>query len=268
MTADEQTYAFDNALAVQRERLELLGTLFDAGTIRQLEARGVEPGWRCLEVGAGGGSIAAWLCDRVGPDGGVLATDLDTRWVAELSQANLEIRVHDLVEDDLPQGEFDLVHMRMVLAWLREPSIGVQRLIAALKPGGSLLVEELDFVSAVPDPRMDAESRVLFERVVSAHNAILAERHAFDPFHGRRLAGDLEEAGLTEIDSEGRASTWRGGGPGSRTWQLTITQLRDAIVDAGLMDAADVDAAIALCADPRLSTMSPLMMAAWGRRAS
>jgi len=59
----------------------------------------VAAGWRCLEVGAGGGSIAEWLCDRVGPDGRVVATDLDTRWVAKLSQPYLEVRVHDLLED-------------------------------------------------------------------------------------------------------------------------------------------------------------------------
>jgi hypothetical protein len=43
----------------------------------------VGPGWRCLEVGSGGGSIAAWLCDRVGPDGSVLATDLDIEELLE-----------------------------------------------------------------------------------------------------------------------------------------------------------------------------------------
>jgi hypothetical protein len=107
MATDGQTYAFDNARAVQRDRLDTLETLFDPGTIRQLEARGVAPGWRCFEVGAGGGSIAAWLCDRVGPEGTVLATDLDTKWVSELAQANLEVRVHDLLDDDLPDGEFD-----------------------------------------------------------------------------------------------------------------------------------------------------------------
>ena len=33
---------------------------------------------------------------------------------------NLEVRVHDVLEDDLPEGRFDLVHHRLLLAWLRE----------------------------------------------------------------------------------------------------------------------------------------------------
>lgn len=75
---EEQVYAYDNALAGQRERLRTLEALFDAGTIAELEARGIGRGWRCLEVGAGGGSIARWLADRVAPDGVVVATDRDT----------------------------------------------------------------------------------------------------------------------------------------------------------------------------------------------
>ena len=266
MTGDGQTYAFDNALAVQRERLDTLEELFDPGTIRQLEARGVAPGWRCLEVGAGGGSVAAWLGDRVAPDGSVLATDLDTKWVAELSHPNLEVRVHDVLEDDLPEGEFDLVHVRLLLAWLRDPRVGLESLIAALKPGGLLLAEEIDFVSSVPDPRMDAAPRALFERVANAHNTVLAEQHSFDPFYGRRVAGDLEDAGLTDTGSDGRAAMWRGGGPGGRIWQLSIAQLRESIIDLGLMSPTDVDAALALCDDPRMTVVSPLMMATWGRR--
>jgi SAM-dependent methyltransferase len=266
MTADEQTYAFDNALATQRERLATLEELFDPGTIHQLEGRGVQPGWHCLEVGAGGGSIAAWLCDRVGPGGSVVATDLDTTWLREMSRPNLEVRVHHLLEDDLPEGEFDLIHARLLLAWLHEPAEGLRRLVAALKPGGCLLAEELDFVSAVADPRMDEPRRSLFELAAAAHAAVLAERHAFDSLYGRRLAGDLEDAGLAGVGCEGRASMWRGGGPGGRIWRLTLAQLRDEIVATGLMDAADVDAAIALCDDPKLATMSPVMMAAWGHR--
>ena len=109
MTLDEQLYAFDNARDVQRERLGALEALLDAGTIQQLERCGTGRGWRCIEVGAGGGSIAAWLCARVAPEGFVVATDLDTTVLGELSHPNLEVRVHDVLVDELPEAEFDLV---------------------------------------------------------------------------------------------------------------------------------------------------------------
>ena len=64
-------------------------------------ARGVGPGWRCLEVGAGAGSIAGWLADRVGPSGQVIATDLDTRFLEQQARPNLEVRRHDVVRDPL-----------------------------------------------------------------------------------------------------------------------------------------------------------------------
>jgi hypothetical protein len=63
------TYAFDNSWELARQRLDAIEAWFDPGTIRHLTERGVAPGWHCLEVGAGGGSIAAWLGDRVGPAG-------------------------------------------------------------------------------------------------------------------------------------------------------------------------------------------------------
>jgi SAM-dependent methyltransferase len=261
----QREYAYDNARAAQAERLRTLETLFDEGTIAELGARGVGGGWRCLEVGAGGGSIALWLADRVA-DGAVLATDLDTTVLAGLSHPRLEVRVHDLLADGLPTGAFDLVHVRLLLAWLPDPRVAIARLIDALAPGGWLVVEELDFASAVPDPRMGPELGERFERMVAAHHAVIAERHGFDPHYARRLAGDLADAGLTEGGCRGRASMWRAGEAGGEIWRLSFEQLRDGVLTMGLMDAAEADAAIELCSAPRFSTLSPVMMAAWGRR--
>jgi len=263
---EERAYAYDNALAAQRERLQTLEALFDTGTIAELEARGVGRGWRCLEVGAGGGSIALWLADRVAPGGAVVATDLDTTVLDGLSHPNLEVRVHDVLEDDLPDREFDVVHVRLVLGWLADRGTALRRLIAALKPGGWLVAEDLDFASAVPDPRMGAELCARFTRIVQVHHAVVAERHGFDPGYGRRLAGDLDDAGLVDTDFRGRASMWRAGEPGGEIWRLSLEQLRDGIVDLELMDAGEADAAIELCTDARFSSLSPVMMAAWGRR--
>jgi len=44
---------------------------------------------------------------------------------------------------------------------------------------------------------------------------------------------------------------WHGGGPGGRIWQLTIAQLREPIIDRGLMSPTEVDAALTLCDDPQ-----------------
>jgi SAM-dependent methyltransferase len=264
--ADEQTYAYVNARPGQRERLRTLETLLDADTIRQLEARGVERGWRCLEIGAGGGSIAGWLCERVAPGGTVVATDLDTTVLRELSHPNLEVRVHDVLEDDLPEGEFDLVHLRLLLAWLADPQTALLRLFSTLKPGGWLVAEEMDFASSVADPRMDAESRALFARIHEAHDAVLGAHHRFDIGYGRRVSGDLEGAGLADVGCEGRATMWRGGQAGGRIWRLSIAQLRDEMIASGLVTPADVDDAMALTDEPRFSSLSPIVMAAWGRR--
>src|SRR5262245_5065670 len=114
-------YAFDNTLESERARLASLQALLDAGTVQSFEALGVGRGWRCLEVGGGGGSIAAWLCERVGSDGYVLATDLETTLLETLRYPNLDVHRHDIVADPLPPGQFDLVHTRWVLAWLPTP---------------------------------------------------------------------------------------------------------------------------------------------------
>src|SRR5437588_12538585 len=86
------TYLVPNSWDHARKRLELLEGCFDPGTIRRLEATGVRPGWRCLEVGGGGGSITRWLCERVGVLGRVTVVDIDTRFLEELDYPNLEVR--------------------------------------------------------------------------------------------------------------------------------------------------------------------------------
>ena len=63
----------------EQQRLHLLEQMLDPDTIRILDQRGIQPWWRCLELGAGSGSIARWLASRC-PDGQVIATDISTTW--------------------------------------------------------------------------------------------------------------------------------------------------------------------------------------------
>jgi tRNA A58 N-methylase Trm61 len=76
-------------------------------TIRHLETIGVAEGRRCLEVGAGSGSIAQWLSDRVGPTGKVVATDINLRFLNQINVPNVEIRRHDILKDELERNHYD-----------------------------------------------------------------------------------------------------------------------------------------------------------------
>ena len=80
----------------ERERLRLMGAVRDPHTIRHLEQIRVGHGWSCIDVGAGGGSIARWLGARVGPTGRVVATDLDTTALDRAVPSNVEVVRHNI----------------------------------------------------------------------------------------------------------------------------------------------------------------------------
>ena len=126
------------------ERLDLLEQIYDP--ISRLRRGLVQPGWRCLEVGAGRGSMAAWLAEQVGATGHVVATDVDTRYLSRLEFPNLEVIEHDVLEDSidaLRPGSFDLVCSRLMLFHLKErQEQAIRQMAECLRPGGWLLDED------------------------------------------------------------------------------------------------------------------------------
>src|SRR5262245_56176755 len=174
-------------------RFAALSKVFDPSTRRHLTALGLEPGWRCLEVGAGGGSIARWLSDSVAANGRVVATDIDTRFLETIDRPNLQVLRHDITRDPLPEAAFDLAHTRMLLIHLPERDEVLGRLIAALKPGGWLVCEEFDSLSVRPDPA-GSPGEALLTTVESL--ARLHHERRIDPRYGRLLFGRFRDLGL------------------------------------------------------------------------
>jgi ubiquinone/menaquinone biosynthesis C-methylase UbiE len=83
------TYVFRNSETESIDRFTSLERCYDHVSTATLTALGLEDGFRCLEVGAGTGSIANWLAERVGPRGSVIATDIDTRRVGAVADIPL-----------------------------------------------------------------------------------------------------------------------------------------------------------------------------------
>jgi SAM-dependent methyltransferase len=254
-------YGLDNAWHKALSRLRSLEQWLDPATIRHLRARGVGAGWRCLEVGAGAGSVARWLCGQVCPGGEVVATDIDTRFLETRSDANLRVLRHDITADNLPPAAFDLVHCRLVLAHLPARQAVLSKLAAALRPGGQLVAEEMDCVSVVAGA--DQLGGRAFNAAVASSNDVL-RAWGFDPGYGRLLLAGLATAGLADIGTEGHVQLLPGGSPGATAWQLTFEQLRRDMVALGL-DQATIATAIGACEDPGFTFMSQVTMTAWGQ---
>jgi SAM-dependent methyltransferase len=241
------------------ERLAGIEATWDPGTRELLDALGVGPGWRCLEAGAGGGSIAAWLADRVGPEGSVLATDLDTTHIDQLAGGVLEVRSHDLRRDDLPTESFDLVHERSVVSWLGE-SGALERLVGSLAPGGWLLMEDFDWAIC---GTADGEPVVAkaYEAIIS-----LLEGVGYDRHFGRTLLQRLERSGLEDAASRGRSYVLRGGSPGTAFDRFSILAHRDALVASGALTEQELEEMIRYLDDPSKLVLTPVLYAAWGRK--
>jgi SAM-dependent methyltransferase len=256
-------YALDNVVSQAGDRFGALTELFDPGTIRHLEQRGVASGWHCLEVGGGGGSIATWLSDRVGPAGRVVVTDINTRFLDTLKRPNLEVNRHNIVTDQLPEATFDLVHARIVLMHLPERDAVLARLCKALKPGGWLLDEEFDVLSLHTDPNVNPSEPPL--HAFFALNQVLAERGVHLRF-GRLLYGRLRALGLAEIGADARLSAGSAGSAVGRLVRSTYDQLRDAMIEGGHVSPDELAQDLRRLEDPDSLILTPTLWSVWGRR--
>lgn len=241
-----------------REQHRLLAAAHDPLTLPRLAETGVDSGWRCLDVGTGGGTVAAWLATQVGPAGSVLATDL--------SPTSDTVLRHDITRDPLPDGHFDLIVARLVLRHLPERAEVLARLVAALAPGGWLQIDETD---TTYQPCLDAPDRhafALYQRFIAARDAVM-ERAGVDAGYGRRVARAMRSAGLVDLDPVSGVEVWGPGSPGLALLAHTTVRLRDGLVAVGMTDRQLAEVR-ELFEQPGFRASSSVYYSVRGRRAS
>jgi SAM-dependent methyltransferase len=244
----------------ERRRLHLLEQLLDPETIRVIEGRGIGPAWRCLELGAGAGSIARWLAARC-PDGRVIATDIDPRYLDPDWAPNLEVRRHDVVREGFPAASFDLVHARALLVNLPARKSVLTKVPDWLDEGGWLVVEEPALFPT------DSSPYPAFRRLMAALEAAMAESHGADHRWTRRLPRELASLGLTNIGLSVSPLICGNGGPADEFWRTFFTQLAPALTRPGLLTEAEYAAGMAMFEDPSFADVPVVFVSAWGQRA-
>ena len=240
-------YPMWNGTEDEAARLAKLQGLHDEATVRRLRRLGTGPGWRCLELGAGAGSMARWMAGQVGPTGAVVAVDRDAAqlWAVAQETVNLSVVEDDLTTMSFPEAAFDLIHSRSVLMHVEDADAVVGRLIPALRPGGVVLFEEAD--GAPVDSAVDPPAPFV------AVMAPLARRWTW----ARGLPDLLERLGLEEVRDDVRDGPVTGGSPVGAFWQHTLRSVRGLLTDpaaggrpATAEDDAAYDAMLALLDDP------------------
>lgn len=258
MAADEAVYTLDNTWAKAHRRLTLLESVFDPWSTPKLSALGVDEGWRCLELGAGAGSITRWLCDRVGPTGTVVAVDLEPQFLEADPRPNLEIHRHDIVADGIPGDGYDLIHARALLMHLPTRDELIGELIGCLRPGGVILLEEADGY-----PFATAESS-LYTELWDAACAVAAKAGG-DWSWAHLLPGRLAAAGAIGVTAAVDATIVPGGAPWTELVALTYEQLTPLLVADGI-PAELIATGTAELSDPTRWFPTCAVVAAWGRR--
>ena len=167
-----------------------------------LERLGVAGGWRCVDVGAGGGDVSVALAEMVGRDGRVYAVDSDPRTRDEVARAAAAyaqvIALTQAGEDlSLPE-EVDLAFCRFLLLHVHEPPSVVRMMAAAVRPGGWVVAQE---------PITTAG------RIAGVPFSMPGARH---PDVGAVLPALVRAVGLEVIDAWAEAPAGVGPGPVSR----------------------------------------------------
>ena len=238
--------------------------LWDPVTRRRLIAAGIGMGQRCLEVGAGGGSVARMMAELTGTR--VVAVDMDPRFL-DPGDSRYEVRKLDITREAALNGEqFDVIHCRFLLMHLPDPGAVLRTFGRCLTSGGFVLVEEANMLTwTAADstaPGADLLNRVIHLSLEAAESAGVW-RNALGP----RLPRLLTAAGLIGGECDGACSVAADHHP--EIIALTIQSLQLAATSglaAGVINQADVEAAVAVMRARQAGQITPTVFGVVGRR--
>ena len=249
-----------------KRRLNLLAEIFRPTTLRLLTDAGLRSGDRCLDLGCGGGHVALDMARIVGPAGSVTGTDFDPR-IVELARqdaqhagvGNLEYHVADARAFD--GGPFDLIYARFLLSHLGEPEKVLAHVRQLARPGGRIVLEDIDMSGSYCHPHDPAHTRYA-ELYIEA-----VRRNGGDADLGRRLPLIARAAGLRDVHWNVFQPVYASGTHKQLT-AVTMDKIRPAVLRHGLASDKEIDSILyrmhAFIQDPTTLAAFPRIVQVWG----
>jgi ubiquinone/menaquinone biosynthesis C-methylase UbiE len=161
------------------------------------------------------------------------------------------------------ENAYDLVYSRFLLTHLPRPAEVLAGMVRAARPGGVVVVEDIEFVAHFCYPACPA-----FTRYVDLYQQTVQKKGG-DPNIGPRLVSLFLDAGLEAGNVEVVQPTFRSG-PGKRIAQITMEHIQEAVVQEGFASREEVERIVAdldyFAADCRTIMSMPRIFQVWGRK--
>jgi SAM-dependent methyltransferase len=148
MSTIERDYVLGTGDA-EIDRLRLQHAVWRADATAAWRVAGFRPGDTILDVGCGPGFASLDLSDVVGSDGRVVAIDQSRRFLDHLAAQcraraveNVSVTQQDLASATLNGLRADGAWLRWILAFVPNPRRALECVVAALKAGGTIAIQE------------------------------------------------------------------------------------------------------------------------------
>jgi len=231
----------------------------------------IQPGSRVIDMGCGPIGILDLLSERVGPDGEVLGLEREARFaemarieVAKRGLRNVKIVQADAVHSGLEKNSFDLVHERLVMINLSAPDALLSEMVSLARPGGTVVLEDVDNVSWLCEPAHPSWN-VLLDIFHTVHKA-----GGGDGFIGRRLPNYLRTAGLSNVQTRVQVEAVSVGQYRRTHLVSLLDSIRDKVVAMRLLTGRQLDehmdALLKHLENPETTVIDKLLIQAWGQK--
>ena len=268
MASTFEDYVLERTSA-EYQRLRRQSQIWEEATERALRKAGLAPGATCLDAGCGPGEVMRLMREIVGPAGHVTGVDIDGVIGAEAVQAltsvyggNLEFHKADLMVDDVPGAPFDLVYARFVLFHQKQPVEFLKRLWSLVKPGGTLLVMDHDFITGAGWPD--------YIRPIGTFISETFGRSGLDPSVGRNIPVHFETAGIGKADAADVSTIFL---PGAAAAPMVIAVAQSLLPAAEKMGTMTAERFAAMAEDFKTTAARdlawiywPLLNAVWKKK--
>jgi ubiquinone/menaquinone biosynthesis C-methylase UbiE len=226
-------------------RLGLINQIYGPSTEAIFRKIGLEPGLRVVEIGCGSGNMTCWLAEQVGPDGKVVGIDFSAdsleqarRQATSRGLKNVEFQTGDINALAQPAQSFDIAYCRCVLMHQQRPEVGLAQMAKVVRPGGTVLCEELDLSRCLFDPPAPHMQRLMELSVA------LGDQQGVQYRLGSMLNSLFQKAGLENYEVTVITPTILHG-PTKQLLTLSFQQYAPKALATGLASTTEVDQILA-----------------------